>query len=104
MGNNIFDQYTLLHFASGIIMYFWGLSFTNMLLLHTLFEYLENTQTGMALINNTLGGIWPGGKSAPDTFANSIVGDTVGAIIGWILANYLDFYGSRYGWYQPHLA
>ncbi len=100
MGTHLFDQYTYLHFAVGIIMYFWGLSFELMLALHTLFEILENTSMGMAFINQHIT-VWPGGKPYADSFINS-VGDTVGAVVGWYSAKLLDIVGARRGWYEPH--
>jgi hypothetical protein len=52
MGTRFLDQYTYLHFAVGIIVYFWNISLLNWIILHTIFEFLENTKTGMKLINN----------------------------------------------------
>ena len=40
MGYQLFDKYTYLHFAMGIVAYFWNI-------LHTIFEIVENTQMGM---------------------------------------------------------
>ena len=51
MGNLFIDQYTYLHFASGIIAYFWNISFKNWIMLHTIFELLENTIIGQVLKN-----------------------------------------------------
>ena len=95
------DQYSYLHFASGIIAYFWNISFMVWVISHTIFEYLENTKTGVNLINKYLF-FWPGGKPGSDTNIN-IIGDTLGAIIGWMSAYYLDKIGSLLGWYSPHL-
>ena len=102
MGKKLLDQYTYLHFASGIIAYFWNIPFKTWLVLHTLFEILENTQTGVNFINKQLF-FWPGGKPGPDSIIN-IVGDTLGTIIGWGSAYYLDKIGSKYKWYSPHLV
>ena len=102
MGYELFDQYTYLHYASGIISYFWNIPFFTWIIIHTIFEYLENTKMGVQFINKYLF-IWPGGKPAPDLFIN-IVGDTIGAIIGWTSAYYLDKYGVKMGWYDPHLV
>lgn len=61
------------------------------IVVHTVFEILENTKTGVLIIDNYLSedalGVfgWPGGKKKPDTFMNS-VGDTVAFAIGWIIA------------------
>lgn len=55
------------------------------ILLHILFEYIENTSVGMKFINNTLGGIWPGGKDYPDSYINQF-GDVIFGAIGWLIA------------------
>jgi len=89
MGFYIYDQYSILHFAVGIVFYFWGISFTNSTLLHILFEYIENTTIGMANINKFY--FWPGGKDYADSLTNSI-GDTLFFMVGWSLANALDKY------------
>jgi len=100
MGTRFLDQYTYLHFAVGIIVYFWNISLLNWIILHTIFEFLENTKSGMKLINNFL--FWPGGKPASDSIINNI-GDTVGAILGWLSAYFLDNLGNNYGWYTLHI-
>jgi hypothetical protein len=88
MGKYLFDKYTYLHFAMGIVSYYWNISFTWMLILHTIFEILENTETGVFIIHNYIT-YWPGGKDKADTIINR-VGDTIGAIIGWISAYYVS--------------
>ena len=100
MGYQIFDQFTYLHFASGIIAYFWGLPIYLWFILHTIFEILENSKFGIKLINKIF--FWPGGKSKADSIIN-IFGDTIGAMIGWISAYYLDHLGHTYGWYNLHI-
>lgn len=103
MGTHLFDQYTLLHFAVGVLAYFWGISLINTLIIHTVFELIENTDIGMKFINTYFKGLWPGGKPYSDTLTNS-VGDTIGVMVGWLLAYYLDWIGLRYGWYDPHIV
>lgn len=88
MGYRFADQFSILHFATGVIMYFIGISFQNTVLLHTAFEIIENTDTGRKFITNYLR-FWPGGKSHADSLANSI-SDTIFVIIGWIIAQQLD--------------
>ncbi len=97
MGFRCADQYSILHMATGVIMYFLGISFQNMLILHTLFEILENTDTGRKFITNYLT-FWPGGKSNADSLINSI-SDTIFVIIGWTVAQQLDRMGTKRGWY-----
>lgn len=97
MGTMIFDQYTYLHFASGIVSYFWGISLLKWLFIHTIFEFVENTKLGIKIINNYFT-LWPGGKPKADSVINSY-GDTLGAIIGWISAFYIDKYGIKHKLY-----
>ena len=101
MGYKLFDQYTYLHFAVGIVVYFWNISLIYWVILHTIFEFLENTQIGMNLINKYIV-FWPGGKPKSDSIINSIV-DTFGAVLGWLSAYYLDKLGKRYKWYHLHI-
>ena len=84
MGKHLFDKYTYLHFATGVVIYYWGVSFLNFFILHTIFEITENTQTGVHIIDNYIT-FWPGGKLAPDSIKNQI-GDTIGALLGWLSA------------------
>ena len=90
MGYQLFDKYTYLHFAMGIVAYFWNISLPNWLILHTIFEIVENTQMGMNIINNYIV-LWPGGKQNSDSIIN-IVGDTLGAALGWLSAYYFSRY------------
>ena len=102
MGFQFFDQYTYLHFAVGIIVYFWNISLLNWVIFHTVFEILENTQIGLNIINQYIV-FWPGGKQKSDTIINNI-GDTVGAVLGWLSAYYLDKLGNNYKWYNLHIT
>jgi hypothetical protein len=88
MGYQYFDKYTYLHFAVGVVVYFWNISLPNWIILHTIFEILENTQMGMNIINQYIV-FWPGGKQHSDSNVN-IVGDTLGATLGWLSAYYLN--------------
>ena len=103
MGLKFADQYSLLHFAVGIVLYFWNIPLVLGIILHTLFEIVENTTVGMKFINKYIihpGYFsWPGGKDYTDAFINNI-GDTVFFVIGWLLAAYLDIVGVKYGWYK----
>ena len=100
MGIFLFDQYSLLHMATGIIAYFWGIKLKYYILLHIAYEYLENTQLGMSWINQVT--FFPGGKNYPDSLINSS-GDIISGILGWLIAKWLDDYGSRKGWFSRHL-
>ena len=100
MGQNIFDQYSYLHFAVGIICYFWNIDFNKALLVHTIFEFSENTTIGIKFINNFK--MWPGGKPKSDSIIN-MIGDTIFFIIGFMSAMVLDRYGNKMGWYEKHI-
>jgi hypothetical protein len=93
MGYYWIDQYSILHFATGIIAYFWGISLYTTLILHILFELFENTTYGMIFINKWFP-IWPGGKDHPDSLINCI-SDTLFTFIGWILSYKLDIIYSK---------
>lgn len=88
MGVRLFDQYSILHFAVGVIAYFWDISFFTIIVLHIFFEIVENTPVGMNIIN-TYFTRWPGGKPYPDNLQNSI-SDTIFAGIGWVISYKLD--------------
>lgn len=100
MGIKFLDQYSYLHFAVGIISYFWGLTFTTFIIIHILFELMENTIIGINIINKYFI-FWPGGKSKSDSIEN-IIGDNLSAILGWFSAYYLDKLGNQRGWYTLH--
>lgn len=85
MGTKIYDKYSLLHLAVGIVVYYFDISLLIWIILHTIFEIIENTKQGVYFIDNYLL-FWPGGKIKPDSITNS-VSDTIFGIIGWILAD-----------------
>jgi hypothetical protein len=89
MGLYFLDQYSILHFATGVITYFWSISFFTVVFIHILFEYIENTQIGMKIINRYFIGWWPGGKTHPDSILNRI-SDTLFTAAGWIVSQQLD--------------
>ena len=89
MGLRIFDQYSLLHFAAGIVAYFWSISLFITIVIHILFEFIENTSIGMDIINTYFIGLWPGGKTHPDSLLNR-VSDTIFTGLGWLAAYQLD--------------
>ena len=97
MGTQLFDQYTLLHFSSGVIAYFWGVKIFFWILAHILFEIVENTTFGMKFINEVLT-FWPGGKPKADSLLN-ILGDNIAAIAGWYAAQFLETLGKERMWY-----
>ena len=87
MGHLFFDNFSILHIASGIVLYFLGFSLFQSTFLHIVFEILENTKIVMKWTNST--GWWPGGKPFSDNITN-MTGDTIFCMIGWILSYIID--------------
>lgn len=89
MGQSFLDTYSLLHYATGVVAYYWGVGFYTFGVAHVVFELLENSSPGMAVIRAFP--FWPGGKSRADSVLN-MVGDTVFGLLGhwsaslWALA------------------
>jgi hypothetical protein len=84
MGVFLVDKYSYLHFSVGIIFFYYNISFVNSLFIHLLFEYIENTNLGIFIIDKYIK-FWPGGKKYSDSFIN-IIGDTISFCIGWYTA------------------
>ncbi len=96
MGVRFVDQYSLLHFAVGIVIYFCGLPCLAWILIQIGFEWIENSNWGIFVINQYLP-FWPGGKPHADTLNNSC-GDIISGTLGWLIARTLDQYGRQQGW------
>ena len=88
MGKQLLDQYSLLHYASGVMAYHWGFEPLAWFLSHAAFEFVENTEGGMGFINQYLTW-WPGGKPYADSALN-MLGDNLAAAAGYWCAHYLD--------------
>lgn len=88
MGSKAVDQYSLLHFAVGIVAYFWGISWQVLLIFHIFFELLENTKEGMYFITTFIP-FWPGGKPKADSLLN-MISDNAFSLIGWFLSRFAD--------------
>lgn len=105
MGYLFLDQYSLLHFAVGVVAYFWYFDFWSAFLLHTLFEAFENIPIGIRILNKLFpkGGLfrWPGDKVKSDSFINT-VGDTLAFVVGYLISKYLDELSTLKGWYFVH--
>ena len=101
MGYKLFDQYSYLHFCVGVIIYFLSIKIKDWIIIHCLFELLENTPLGIEIINKYLT-FWPGGKPRHDNILN-ILGDNIAAVLGWYSAYYIDNIGIKYKWYEPHI-
>ena len=78
----------------GVVAYFWSMSLVVLIVVHSIVEYVENTQWGMNIINTYLIRYWPGGKPCPDTLLNQ-TSDIVCSVIGWMIAYYLDMYVTK---------
>lgn len=101
MGYRFLDQYSLLHFAMGVVAYFLGIKLPIWIILNIIYEIIENTPSGIKLINK-LSWFWPGGKKHPDSIIN-IIGDILSAVIGWYIAYQLDNIGKKYHWYKKNI-
>ena len=96
--HDLFDQYSLLHFATGVTAYFWGVGPWWWFFGHLAWEGFENHPEGIKLVNRYWH--WPGKKAGmkQDSLANT-VGDNISAQAGWWCAKWLDEYGEDHGWY-----
>ena len=84
----ILDQYSYLHFASGVTAYFVGFRLKTWFIIHLGVDLLENSPPGIYLIKKYLYYFWrPREGSDP---AWNIVADNVLALVGWISAYYLE--------------
>ena len=101
MGVRFLDQYSLLHSATGVLAYFWNFGFVFAVLLHVIFEILENSKQGVRIINRFA--YWPGGKPKADSFRNQM-GDNLSFALGWLIAYGTDLIGSQRDWYPAHLT
>ena len=81
MGQDLIDEYSLLHFAVGILMYFLGIRFIPAIVIAIVFEVVENSKPGMSFIQKYMK-FWPGGKPSADSVQNS-VSDVIFLAIGW---------------------
>ena len=93
MGYRFIDQYSYLHFVVGATIFYWNISLFQWIVIHTIFEILENTPFGIHVINNYIT-FWPGGKPEADTLINNI-GDNVFAILGWVSALLITRQGEK---------
>jgi len=82
MGVYFTDQFSLLHFAAGIVAYYWKISFLWWFGLHLLYEWITNTEWGIYFINHYTP--WPWGHLHRDTLTNQM-GDHVYGLVGWIV-------------------
>jgi len=84
MGLKLIDRFSYLHFSVGVIFYYWDIDLFKSFILHSIFEFIENTNFGMNVINKYIT-LWPGKKPYADSYINNL-GDTIFFILGWISA------------------
>jgi len=84
MGVLLIDKYSILHFCVGVLWQTLGWNLLSLFVLHTIFEWIENTEYGMNIINTQMP-FWPGGKDHPDSIINR-TGDVLISLVGWWVA------------------
>ena len=57
MGELFTDKYSIYHFSSGVIAYYFGVSFLKWFIIHAVYELLENSRLQKELDKIE---IWPG--------------------------------------------
>lgn len=75
----LLDEWSIVHASGGIIAAQTGVTLPQFLVLHTIFEIVENADKGKGLLSK-IGWDRKGG----DTFTN-VLGDTISAAAGWYL-------------------
>jgi len=80
MGIYFTDKYSLLHFSTGIIAYYWNVNILYWFIIHAIYEIVENKPNVVKMIDTIP--FWPGGKKSSDAVINSI-GDQFYALLGW---------------------
>jgi hypothetical protein len=88
MGELFTDKYSIYHFSSGVIAYYFGVSFVKWFIIHAVYELLENSRLQKELDKIE---IWPGRKPRPDTFVNSM-SDQFYTMLGWSIAYAMNRY------------
>lgn len=97
MGLRFLDQYSLLHFASGVVAYFFGIPLIWWFVINVVFEIVENSEFGMNITRNL--SFWPGGKAYRDADIN-ILGDIICVLLGWGAAWAVDRFVKKH-WPAP---
>lgn len=79
VNQSLFDPYSICHAGAGVVAAAIKLSFTQTIVLHTLFEFAENVYLKKLPITRQL---FP--DSSTDTLVN-MIGDTISVAAGWYL-------------------
>jgi len=87
MGTELFDKYSLAHAGFGTLAAQSGIPFIIWMLMHIIFEFAENSQFGMYIINEYFMPVWIGPKDQADTTTN-MWGDNISTAIGYWIGMY----------------
>ena len=97
--SKIIDRNTYLHFAAGIIAYYWGFTLIEWIVVHILLDIFQRTEIGKKVTKFFLR-IWPeSGDLTPESYLN-ILGDSTFTILGWCSAYLLDKLLQKAGLYE----
>lgn len=80
VNQSLFDPYSLCHAGAGVVAASLRLSFTQTIVLHTIFEFAENVYLKKLPLTKRL---FP--DSSIDTLTN-MIGDTISVAAGWYLS------------------
>jgi hypothetical protein len=99
----LLDQYSLLHFAVGVLLFFGRFSFLLATLTHATFSLLYNNDAGYSFIKR-YAAWWPGSKRA-DSYYN-MLGDNLSFNAGWLVASVCDSWlatgDAKREWYETY--
>ena len=97
--SKIIDRNTYLHFAAGIIAYYWGFTLIDWLILHILLDLFQRTKLGKK-VTKIFARIWPEPSDlSSETYLN-VLGDSAFAVLGWVSAYLLDKFLQKIGMYK----
>lgn len=99
----LFDKFSLLNGAVGVLVYYAKISFLLATLAHAAISLLYSSEGGYSFIKK-YASWWPGNKR-PDSFYN-VLGDNISFMSGWLLASGVDSATSSGDnanqWYEPY--
>ena len=97
--SKIFDRYTYLHFAAGIIAYYWGFTFVEWIVFHLFLDIFERTEFGKKVLQFFIR-IWPGREQNVLESYYNVLGDSASAALGWGSAYLIDNMLQKAGLYE----
>jgi hypothetical protein len=86
-GDALFSQYSLLHFAMGLIIFFTKVPLLLATLAYTAFLLVHHSEEGSRFMSKFVP-MWPGGKRSEDYLP--ILGDILAFDAGWLAASAAD--------------